>query len=46
MTKVFVPTVCPCRSAGCGFSIVVEKECATGVEYMPDHPVSERGFVL
>ena len=41
MTKVLVPTVCPYCGAGCGFFIAVEKERATGMEYMPDHPVSE-----
>jgi len=41
MTKVLVPTVCPYCGAGCGFFIAVEKERATGIEYMPDHPVSE-----
>ena len=41
MTKVLVPTVCPYCGAGCGFFIAVEKEQATGIEYMPDHPVSE-----
>ncbi len=41
MTKVLVPTVCPYCGAGCGFFISVEKERATGIEYMPDHPVSE-----
>ncbi len=41
MTKVLVPTVCPYCGAGCGFFIAVERERATGIEYMPDHPVSE-----
>ncbi|MGC9514251.1 formate dehydrogenase subunit alpha [Methanocrinis sp.] len=41
MTKVLVPTVCPYCGAGCGFFISVERERATGIEYMPDHPVSE-----
>ena len=41
MTKVLVPTVCPYCGAGCGFFIVVEREHATGIEYMPDHPVSQ-----
>lgn len=41
MTKVLVPTICPYCGAGCGFFVAVEKERATGIEYMPDHPVSE-----
>ncbi len=41
MTQVLVPTVCPYCGAGCKFFITVEKERATGIEYMPDHPVSE-----
>lgn len=41
MTKVLVPTVCPYCAAGCGFFIAVKKERATGIEYMPDHPLSE-----
>jgi formate dehydrogenase major subunit len=41
MTKVLVPTVCPYCGAGCGLFIAVEKERAIGIEYMPDHPVSE-----
>ncbi|MDD1735051.1 MAG: molybdopterin-dependent oxidoreductase, partial [Methanothrix sp.] len=41
MTKVLVPTVCPYCGAGCGFYIAVEKERASGIEYMPDHPVSQ-----
>ncbi len=41
MTKVLVPTVCPYCGAGCGFFVSVERERATGIEYMPGHPVSE-----
>ncbi|OPY52838.1 MAG: Formate dehydrogenase subunit alpha [Methanosaeta sp. PtaU1.Bin060] len=41
MPKVLVPTVCPYCAAGCGFFIAVEKERATGIEYMPAHPASE-----
>jgi formate dehydrogenase major subunit len=41
MPQVLVPTVCPYCAAGCGFFIAVEKERATGIEYMPDHPTSE-----
>ena len=41
MTKVLVPTVCPYCGARCGFYIAVEKEKASGIEYMPDHPVSQ-----
>jgi formate dehydrogenase alpha subunit len=41
MPKVLVPTVCPYCAAGCGFFIAVEKERATGIEYMPEHPASE-----
>jgi formate dehydrogenase major subunit len=41
MTKELVPTVCPYCGAGCGFFIAVEREHATGIEYMPDHPVSQ-----
>lgn len=41
MPKVLVPTVCPYCAAGCGFYIAVEKERATGIEYMPEHPASD-----
>ncbi len=41
MPKVLVPTVCPYCGAGCGFYITVEKERATGIEYMPEHPASQ-----
>jgi len=41
MTKELVATVCPYCAAGCGLFIEVENERATGIEYMPDHPVSE-----
>ena len=41
MARALVPTVCPYCGAGCGFFIAVEKEHATGIEYMPDHPASE-----
>jgi formate dehydrogenase alpha subunit len=41
MPKMLVPTVCPYCAAGCGFYIAVEKDKATGIEYMPEHPSSE-----
>ncbi len=41
MPKVLVPTVCPYCAAGCGFYVAVEKERATGIEYMPEHPASD-----
>jgi len=41
MPKMLVPTICPYCAAGCGFYITVEKEKATGIEYMLDHPSSE-----
>lgn len=41
MPKTNVPTICPYCAAGCGFYITVEKEKATGIEYMLDHPSSE-----
>ncbi|MDM7912166.1 MAG: molybdopterin-dependent oxidoreductase, partial [Methanotrichaceae archaeon] len=41
MPKVLVPTVCPYCGAGCGFYVTVEKERATGIEYMPEHPASD-----
>jgi len=41
MPQVLVPTVCPYCAAGCGFFIAVNKERATGIEYMPEHPANE-----
>jgi formate dehydrogenase alpha subunit len=41
MPKVLVPTICPYCGAGCGLFVAVEKEQATGIEYMPEHPASE-----
>ncbi len=41
MTQVLVPTVCPYCGAGCGFYLVVDKERATGIEFMPEHPASQ-----
>ena len=41
MPQVLVPTVCPYCAAGCGFFIAVDKERATGIEYMPEHPANE-----
>ncbi len=41
MPKMLVPTICPYCAAGCGFYITVEKEKATGIEYMLEHPASE-----
>ncbi|OYV07905.1 MAG: formate dehydrogenase, alpha subunit, partial [Methanosaeta sp. ASP1-2] len=41
MTRVLVPTVCPYCGAGCGFYLAVDREGATGIEYMPDHPASQ-----
>jgi formate dehydrogenase alpha subunit len=38
---MLIPTVCPYCAAGCGFYITVEKDRATGIEYMPEHPSSE-----
>jgi len=41
MSKSLVPSVCPYCAAGCGFYIAVEKDRATGIEYMLEHPASE-----
>ena len=41
MSKSLVPSVCPYCAAGCGFYITVEKDKATGIEYMLEHPASE-----
>jgi formate dehydrogenase major subunit len=41
MPKVLVPTICPYCAAGCGLFVAVEKERASGIEYMPEHPASE-----
>lgn len=41
MPKMLVPTVCPYCAAGCGFYITVERDRATGIEYMPEHPCNE-----
>lgn len=41
MPKLLVPTICPYCAAGCGLYVTVEKERATGIEYMPEHPASE-----
>lgn len=41
MARALVPTVCPYCAAGCGFFIAVQKGRASGIEYMPDHPVNE-----
>jgi formate dehydrogenase major subunit len=40
MSQALVPTICPYCGAGCGFYIKVEEGRATGIKYMPDHPVS------
>ena len=36
-----VPTICPYCGVGCGLYIAVEDGLAVGLEYMPEHPVSE-----
>jgi len=36
-----VPTVCPYCGVGCGLYVAVEEGRAVGLEYMPEHPVSE-----
>ncbi len=36
-----VATVCPYCGAGCGFYITIEKDIATGIEYMREHPANE-----
>jgi len=36
-----VPTICPYCGAGCAFYVVVEDGRAVGLEYMPEHPVSQ-----
>ncbi len=36
-----VPTICPNCGVGCGLYIAVEEGRAVGLEYMPEHPVSE-----
>jgi formate dehydrogenase major subunit len=35
-----IPTVCPYCGVGCRFFVTVEDGRAVGIEYMPDHPVS------
>ena len=39
--RTFIPTICPYCGAGCGLHVVVEDGEAVGLEYMPEHPVSE-----
>jgi formate dehydrogenase alpha subunit len=42
MTKpLFIPTICPYCGVGCGLYVAVEDGRAVGLEYMPEHPVSE-----
>ena len=41
MTQVLVATVCPYCGAGCGLYLAVDKEHATGIEFMPEHPASQ-----
>ena len=36
-----IPTICPYCGVGCGLYIAVEDGRAVGLEYMPEHPVSE-----
>jgi len=36
-----IPTICPYCGVGCGLYIVVEDGRPVGLEYMPEHPVSE-----
>ncbi len=44
MTQSLIPTICPYCGVGCGFYIKVEDGHATGIEYMPDHPISHGGL--
>jgi formate dehydrogenase alpha subunit len=41
MPESVIASVCPYCGAGCGFYIKVEKDRATGIEYMTGHPASE-----
>jgi len=41
MSAKLVPSVCPYCAVGCGFYLVVEKDRATGIEYMTDHPATD-----
>jgi len=41
MPSRLVPSVCPYCAVGCGYYLVVEKDRAVGIEYMPDHPTCE-----
>jgi formate dehydrogenase (coenzyme F420) alpha subunit len=41
MSQSLVATVCPYCGAGCEFYITVEKDRATGIEYMREHPACE-----
>jgi formate dehydrogenase alpha subunit len=41
MPESVIASVCPYCGAGCGFYIKVEKNRATGIEYMTGHPASE-----
>jgi len=36
-----IPTICPYCGVGCGLYVAVEDGRAVGLEYMPEHPVSE-----
>ena len=41
MAKKLIPSVCPYCAVGCGLFLEVERDKATGIEYMKDHPASE-----
>ncbi len=41
MAKKLIPSVCPYCAVGCGLFLEVERDKATGIEYMLDHPASE-----
>lgn len=41
MAKKLIPSVCPYCAVGCGLFLEVERDRATGIEYMLDHPASE-----
>lgn len=41
MTKKLSPSVCPYCAVGCGFYLKVERDKASEIEYMPDHPTNE-----
>ena len=41
MAKKLIPSVCPYCAVGCGLFLEVERDKATGIDYMKDHPASE-----